>query len=87
MSLVHTMDSLFYMLLKKNNKAEHHFLEALRISPTYIEGLFNYGTFLASDSNRLLESKRQFERVLELNPSHSGAQQNMKYVEYNLERQ
>lgn len=78
--------AVLFATIGKIDLAEAEFKMIMEQMPDYPEGHFNYGTLLAKAPGRLKDAEQQFKKTIRLNPGHTGAQTNLKYVQYQLEK-
>jgi tetratricopeptide (TPR) repeat protein len=77
---------VLYASMNRKKEGEATFLRLLAIKPDYHEARFNYGTMLAQMDSRIDDAEAEFNKVLAVNPAHSGAKSNLKYVAHMKEQ-
>ena len=68
----HFLLGLFYGILKKNKKAEHHFNEVLKINPKHFVAIYNLGFFL-KEKGKQNEALSKFKEALKIEPNYIDA--------------
>ena len=74
--MAHTNLGTALDLANRLSEAEPHYVEAMRLNPTYPEALNNLGSLRARQS-RYEEARGLFEKALAIRPNFPVAQQNM----------
>ncbi len=67
---------LYYTFNKNQNKAEHHFLQAMMLDPTFVEAKYNYA-FIQHSNNRFEISKKLYNEILHEAPNEPKTLNNL----------
>ncbi len=70
---------LYYTFTKNQKKAEHHFLQAMILDPTFVEAKYNYA-FIQHSNQRVIIAKKLYYEILKETPNEPKTLNNLASI-------